>query len=251
MKKSAKTALLILSLASLLGIAGSHPRSSLFKNPNTATTSAHGTAYSINPRSNSTFIQQAYQKITQAGAKLSEELFTLAFIGFEKLNAQGRLSQDSILTIIDFSKSSREKRMFVVDLKAQQLLYCTVVAHGRNSGGEYARAFSNTVSSHQSSLGFYITGDPYNGSNGYSLALEGIEKGFNDKARERTIVIHGAAYASESMIGKKGYLGRSFGCPSLPPSVNNRVINSIKKGNCLFIYYPDQDYLKQSELLNG
>lgn len=141
--------------------------------------------------------------------------------------------------------------MFVVDLKSRQLLYHTVVAHGRNTGEEYARKFSNTTSSHQSSLGFYITGDPYSGSNGYSLTLDGVDKGFNDKARERAIVVHGAPYASESFIGTKGYLGRSFGCPSLPPDINNLVINRIKKGNCLFIYYPDEHYLRHSVWLNG
>ncbi len=237
MKTRTKTTLLAALCTALIIFAGFHPKA----NRSNSNHSMPGPS----------FAQEVYSQITASGVQLSEELFKLALMGFEKLNAQGRLSRDSILTMIDFTKSSKEKRMFVVDLKSRQLLYYTVVAHGRNTGEEYARRFSNTASSHQSSLGFYITGNPYNGSNGYSLTLEGVEKGFNDKAKERAIVVHGAAYASESSIGTKGYLGRSFGCPSLPPDINNQVINRIKKGNCLFIYYPDNHYLNHSVLLNG
>jgi hypothetical protein len=250
-KNRSKTFLTILLAAVLFGFMGFYPGNGFSLNPSdnkkTASLSRPGNA----PGSRSGFIGQVYKNITTSGTRLSEELLTLAITGFDKLDSQGKLSPDSILTIIDYSKSSKEKRMFVVDLKTQQMLFETVVAHGRNSGEEFARSFSNKVRSHQSSLGFYITGRPYKGSNGYSLVLEGLEKGFNDKARERAIVVHGAAYASESMIGMKGYLGRSFGCPSLPPSLNNKVIDRIKDGNCLFIYYPSQTYLKQSEILNG
>lgn len=197
------------------------------------------------------FFHSIYHQISAAGANLSEEVFSLALNGFDKLQAQGRLSADSILTIIDFSRSSRNERMFVVDLKTGQLLISSLVAHGRNTGTEFARKFSNKPESHQSSLGFYVTGEPYKGSNGYSLVLEGLEKGFNDKARERAIVMHGADYASEQVIRKKGYLGRSFGCPALPKQVNKKTIETIKGGNCLFIYYPDEKYLQGSEILNG
>ena len=192
-----------------------------------------------------------YQQVYKAGADISEEVFALAFKGFEKLSAAGRLSTDSILTIIDFSRSSREKRMFVIDLKAETLLFKTVVAHGRNTGEEYAFKFSNNMNSHQSSLGFYITKSTYTGSNGYSLMLDGIEQGINDKALSRAIVMHGAEYASEKRIGNKGYLGRSFGCPALPKQINKQVIDKIKQGNCIFIYYPDQQYLSNSKILNG
>ncbi|MEY3433597.1 MAG: hypothetical protein RL131_1533 [Bacteroidota bacterium] len=194
---------------------------------------------------------RVYHNISSQGAMLSEEVFQLACTGFQKLSAEGRLSNDSILTIIDFSKSSREKRMFVIDLKSEKMLFNNVVAHGKNTGLEYAKYFSNTPSSHQSSLGFYITDKPYQGSNGYSLALEGIEPGFNDKARERAIVIHGAPYANEKIIQQKGYLGRSFGCPALPVSINKKIIDQIKEGNCMFVYYPNSTYLKKSKLLNG
>lgn len=199
----------------------------------------------------SLFFQSIYHRISAAGANLSEEVFLLALNGFDKLQAQGRLSADSILTIIDFTKSSREKRLFVVDLKAQELLISSVVAHGRNTGAEFAKQFSNKPESYQSSLGFFVTGKPYQGSNGYSLVLEGLEKGFNDKARERAIVMHGADYASEQVIRHKGYLGRSLGCPAVPKQVNKKTIETIKGGNCLFIYYPDDKYLNGSEILNG
>jgi hypothetical protein len=141
--------------------------------------------------------------------------------------------------------------LFVIDLKSKQLLFNSVVAHGRNTGEEYAKRFSNQLNSHQSSIGFYITEKTYQGSNGYSLALDGVEYGFNDKAKRRAIVIHGADYASEQMIKIKGYLGRSFGCPSLPPGLNRKIIESIKEGNCVFAYYPDQQYLNASKFING
>jgi hypothetical protein len=201
--------------------------------------------------SNTLFIHSIYTEIHQAGANLSEEIFSLAFSGFEKLNAQGRLSTDSILTIIDFSKSSRENRLFVVDLKTKELLFKSIVAHGRNTGEEFARSFSNAMNSHKSSLGFYVTGGTYMGSNGFSMLLNGVEKGYNDKAKDRAIVMHGADYASEQMIRYKGYLGRSYGCPSLPRPNNKKVIETIKEGNCLFMYYPDHTYLSNSRILNG
>lgn len=144
--------------------------------------------------------------------------------------------QDSLLTLIDFTKSSREKRFCVIDLKQKQVLYKSHVAHGRNSGEDYAIVFSNRPGSFQSSLGFYRTGGTYYGKNGYSLLLDGLQPGINDKARDRNIVIHGAAYADPSVIGNLGRLGRSLGCPALPPSVSREVIDSIKNGTLLYIH---------------
>lgn len=200
---------------------------------------------------NKTVENALYNKLSLSAKGLSESVFLLAYHGFEKLNSVGKLNTDSILTIIDYSKSSREKRMFVVDLKSQTILFHTVVAHGRNSGEEFARAFSNNMNSHQTSLGFYITGSTYAGSNGYSLQLKGIEAGINDKALARAIVIHGAAYANESTIYARGYLGRSYGCPALPQKMSAKVIDKIKGGSLLFAYYPDNKYLKKSEIING
>lgn len=206
---------------------------------------------SVSTVSKKDFIHSIYTSIKASGSRLSQEVFEIALTGFDKLNAQGRLNQDSILTIIDFSRSSREKRMHVVDLKSGKLLFNNIVAHGRNSGEEFASHFSNQPNSHKSSLGFYVTGSTYNGSNGYSMILNGMEKGFNDNAKERAIVVHGAAYANENVLTSGRRLGRSYGCPALPEKLNKQVIEKIKEGNCLFIFYPDQQYLNNSKMING
>jgi len=182
---------------------------------------------------------------------LPYNVLSMAMTGFSKLREKGLADTDSILTIVDFSRSSREKRLFVLDLKKQELAYQSVVAHGRNSGYEYASSFSNKPSSNKSSLGFYVTRGTYKGSNGYSLRLEGTEVGINHLAMARAIVMHGADYANESIINKKGYLGRSLGCPAVPQKLNKKIIDKIKEGNVLFVYYPDANYLKRSKLLNG
>lgn len=147
-----------------------------------------------------------------------------------------RREQDSLLVLIDFTKPSTEKRFYVIDLERKQLLFETYVAHGRNSGENYAVSFSNSPGSYKSSLGFFRTETTYYGKNGYSLVLEGLEKGKNDKARERNIIIHGASYADPSFIVRQGRLGRSLGCPALPPSVSRQIIDTIKNGTLLYIH---------------
>ena len=142
----------------------------------------------------------------------------------------------AILTLIDFTKPSTEQRLCVIDLQEQQTLFKSHVSHGRNSGGNYAVSFSNQPQSFKSSLGFFRTGDTYYGKNGYSLILEGLEKGKNDKAKERAIVMHGAKYADPAVIKKQGRLGRSLGCPALPPAVSREIINTIKDGALLYIH---------------
>jgi hypothetical protein len=186
--------------------------------------------------------------LSQAG--LNEEIFNMAFNGFSKINKKEIISRDSIITIIDYSKPSNEKRLFIIDLKSAKLIHHSVVAHGRNTGEKYARIFSNKLNSHMSSIGFYITKKTYTGGNGYSLRLDGLERGFNDNAMKRALVIHGADYANESVINSKGYLGRSYGCPALPREISKQVIEKIKDGNIIFAYYPDENYLKQSSILN-
>jgi L,D-transpeptidase catalytic domain len=182
---------------------------------------------------------------------ITRDVFEMALRGFEKLSREHRISADSILTIVDFSKSSRQKRMVVIDLKSEEVLFNTVVAHGRNTGAEFARSFSNQPRSNKSSLGFYVTRETYRGSNGYSLKLDGQEKGFNDLAMSRAIVMHAADYANEEVIGRKGYLGRSYGCPAVPEKLSRGIIDRIKNGNVVFLYYPDSKYLSHSKLLNG
>ena len=160
-------------------------------------------------------------------------------------------SNKDILTLIDFTKPSTEERLYVLDLRHKKLLFSSHVAHGRNSGGNYATSFSNVSGSYKSSLGFYVTENTYQGRNGYSLILNGLETGINDKAKERAIVIHGADYANPSVAASSGRLGRSFGCPALPQSLNKPIINTIKNGTLLYIYANDKGYLAQSNILTA
>ncbi|NNT71885.1 murein L,D-transpeptidase catalytic domain family protein [Flavobacterium sp. IMCC34852] len=167
----------------------------------------------------------------------SFESFNLALDGFNYLKEKG-LIQKNILTIVDFSLSSTAKRLWVIDLDQQKVLFQTLVAHGRNTGEEFAKAFSNQAESFKSSVGFYATAEIYNGKHGMSLKLDGLQKGLNDKARERAVVMHGADYVSESFIKQNKRLGRSQGCPAVPVEMNQKIINVIKDKSCLFIYHP-------------
>jgi len=180
---------------------------------------------------------------------LTKQAFDYAITGFNSLRSLGKLTNDTIISIIDFSLSSGKKRLFVIDIKNYKVLYNTYVAHGRNSGTEYAKEFSNNPESYKSSLGFYITKDTYNGEHGFSLHLEGEEKGINDNAYSRDIVMHCADYVNESYIRSKGYIGRSLGCPALPKKVYKPIIDKIKNGTCLFLYSPDPYYLSHSSFL--
>lgn len=159
------------------------------------------------------------------------------------------ITDSQILTVIDYSKASSEPRLWVFDLAESKLLFEELVAHGRGSGDNYAKEFSNTPESYQTSLGVFITDETYQGGNGYSLRLDGLEEGINHLARERAIVIHGANYVNESYVDKNGRLGRSHGCPAVGLDVNKELINTIKGGSLVFAYYPDEDWLKKSEFL--
>ncbi|WP_292010896.1 murein L,D-transpeptidase catalytic domain family protein [Chryseobacterium sp.] len=184
--------------------------------------------------------------------KLNYEAFSKGILGFENLKKAGMLDPDAhLLTICDFSLSSNTKRLWVIDINERKVLFNSLVAHGKNTGEEFAENFSNTESSYQSSLGFYITDTTYEGDNGYSLKLLGMDKGFNDAAFKRAIVMHGADYVSEEFASVHKRIGRSWGCPALPRSLSEPIINTIKGKNCLFIYYPDQNYLSSSEWLKS
>lgn len=172
------------------------------------------------------------------------ELFEKGIEGYEKIEKSSQ-----IITFIDFSRPSVEKRLFVLDLQSKKLLYNTYVSHGRNSGSNYASAFSNEIGSYKSSLGFFLTKGTYQGRNGYSLRLSGLEKGINDRAEARAIVIHGASYANEEMISRNGRLGRSLGCPALPTEISREIIDTIKNGSVLFIYSNNNDYFKRSSIV--
>lgn len=192
-----------------------------------------------------------YSELNLQNIGLSKEVFDLAIKGLSKLDVNGKLQNATIVTIADYSQSSNKRRLYVIDLKNKKLLFNTFVAHGRNTGEEYAKSFSNVEGSHKSSLGFYVTDKPITGSHtGYSLLLRGVEKGFNDNAQKREIIIHAADYATENFIKKYGRLGRSYGCPALPPELNKAIIEAIKGGTCLFIYNPNSNYLCASALLN-
>lgn len=169
----------------------------------------------------------------------SLESFKIAFEGYQSLKTQNKL-ENNILTIIDFSLSSNQKRLWVIDMESNTVLYHSLVAHGMNSGQEFATDFSNKSESYKSSLGFYLTGEIYSGKHGSSLKLDGLERGVNDNARSRAIVIHGADYVSESFIKNNGRLGRSQGCPALPNNIANDVIYKIKDKSVLFIYHPSR-----------
>lgn len=179
---------------------------------------------------------------------LSQQAFDYAKEGIDTLIREGKLLNNSIISIIDFSQPSNKKRLFVIDLKNYQVLFNTLVAHGRNTGREWATSFSNQSTTYKSSPGFYITRETYEGKNGFSLKLEGVEKGINDHAYERGIVIHGAGYVSEDFVNAQGYIGRSQGCPAVPVEVSRPIINTIKNGTCLFIYHPS--YIYNSPILN-
>ena len=194
--------------------------------------------------------EKVYSVLKLGDLGLPIEAFRLALQGLDKLTEEGKLVNSSILTIVDFSQSSKNKRLYVIDLCKKMLLFNTYVAHGRNTGNEYATKFSNKEGSFMSSLGFYITQNIAIGSKvGLSVVLEGLEKGINDKAEQREIIMHGADYATEDFIQKFGRLGRSFGCPSLPPDQIKPVAETIQGGTCLFIYRHDNKYLNHSVLL--
>jgi hypothetical protein len=182
---------------------------------------------------------------------LSLQGFEYAWKGYKFLLEHRKINKNDVLSICDFSQSSRRKRFYVIDVEEKKVLINTWVAHGRNSGGEYARSFSNNPDSHKSSLGFYVTGGTYYGSHGLALKIDGVEKNINDKANERNIVIHGSEYVGAGFLSHSPINGRSFGCPALPSNETSKVIQTIKDGSCLFIYHPTKSYIQKSKVLNG
>lgn len=175
--------------------------------------------------------------------ELSFGIFSSAVSGSRTID---RVKNKKIISIIDYSKPSTEKRFYVIDLEKRQLLYRSLVAHGMGSGDNMAEIFSNESDSHKSTLGFFVTAETYTGENGYSLRLDGIEPGINDNARNRDLVIHGAKYVSDEYIRRYGRLGRSWGCPALPVDVSMSIIDKISGGTCLFIFGTDSSYTNNS-----
>ncbi|MEX0967403.1 MAG: murein L,D-transpeptidase catalytic domain family protein [Bacteroidia bacterium] len=199
------------------------------------------------------FISHAKSLYAEAGligTTLKYEVFEKALTGFYNLKKGSKSSEKDILTIIDFEQSSLNERMFSIDIKNKKLLFNSVVAHGRNSGNLYAKQFSNKPNSYQSSLGFYVTGETYTGKHGLSLRLDGMDAGYNDKARARAIVMHSANYANPSFGAKTGRLGRSLGCPSIPELGHEEVIKTLSEGTVIYIHYPNTSYEKSCVYFN-
>lgn len=185
--------------------------------------------------------------LQQAG--LSEQTVDYAVKGYQKLVDSGMVDRSQYLTIVDLSQSSRNKRFYILDMKNDSLVWNTYVAHGKNSGVDMAKSFSNSLNSNKSSLGFYLTKSTYTGKHGLSLRIDGLENGFNNNAEARGVVVHGAAYVNAGRVNSD-YMGRSQGCPALPENEYAKVIDIIKDGSVVFVYGSDSNYLQSSELLN-
>ena len=195
-------------------------------------------------------IESIYNTLNPNHFSLPElRTFSEALKGFYLLKERGVIQKD-ILTLIDFSLSSNTKRLWVIDLATNTVLFNSLVAHGRNTGEEFASNFSNANSSFKSSLGFYATGEIYQGKHGTSLRLDGLENGVNDNARERGVVMHGADYVSESFIRNNKRLGRSQGCPAIPMEMTKEIIEIIKNKSLLYIYHPSRSFAMEERLIS-
>jgi hypothetical protein len=192
-----------------------------------------------------------FNKMQLKDSGLHERALFYALLGYHRLLRKHMLKKTGVLSICDFAQSSGSKRMYVIDVYNKRLLYRTYVAHGIRSGRDYAHSFSNAAESHKSSLGFFVTRNAYFGSNGLSLRIDGMEKGFNDRAKQRSIVIHGAPYVSERILHKYGVMGTTYGCPAIPEEMASQVIPVLKNGTCFFVYYPSKHYLARSRVLNS
>ncbi|WP_058530245.1 murein L,D-transpeptidase catalytic domain family protein [Legionella rubrilucens] len=185
------------------------------------------------------------QHLSRKAPQLNKKVLKMALSAYKKASAKGAVKKP-VLTVIDYSLPSYKQRMWIFDLRKERLLYNTYVAHGKNSGMDVPHHFSNRPSSKETSLGTYVTRDTYYGSKGLSLNLQGLERGFNDNAYSRRVVIHGAWYVEPDFIKRAGRAGRSWGCPSIAKTLARPVINTIKGGSVVFAYYPDHYYLSHS-----
>lgn len=187
----------------------------------------------------------------EAIGSITDDVLDLALGATTCAVRTGAVAAPHTLTVIDYSRPSSEKRLWVFDLETHELLYEELVAHGQGSGGNLATQFSNAPDTHQTSLGLFVTKGAYVGKNGYSLRLDGLDQGVNDRARERAIVMHGAPYVSDKYVKANGRLGRSWGCPAIRSDVAREMIDRVKDGGVVFAYYPDSDWLRSSRYLGG
>ncbi len=195
-------------------------------------------------------IHTLYRECRLEDFRLEFKVFEAALIGHYNIVQKGINKKPQLLSILDLSKPSNQRRFYVIDLKKKRMRYYTFASHGKNSGSLRAENFSNTPNSNKSSLGFFLTAETYMGKNGRSLRIDGLEPGINDKARERAIVIHPAPYTSTEHIRKYGMVGNSEGCPAIGENVSDEIIDLICEGSTFFIYAPDPGYLHTSLLLN-
>ena len=195
-------------------------------------------------------VNQEVSHLSRKAPQLNKKVLKLALTAYQNASTKGAVKKP-VLTVIDYSLPSSKQRMWIFDVRNSRLLYNTYVAHGKNSGMDIPNHFSNQTSSKQTSLGTYVTRDTYIGSKGYSLNLQGLEKGFNDNAYNRRVVSHGAWYVEPDFIKKAGRAGRSWGCPSIAKTLAKPVINTIKGGSVVFAYYPDHKYLSHSGYLTA
>ncbi|GAB3196036.1 hypothetical protein ABID22_001699 [Pontibacter aydingkolensis] len=201
-------------------------------------------------------VQEVYQQAGLKSKGLDFGVFRNAYVGFQNFKNQNlTASSKSILTVIDFTKTSNQKRMWIIDLQAKKVLINTLVAHGRNTGNVTADKFSNQPNSYMSSVGFYLTDATYYGKHGLSLRLSGMDDKYNSNAMERAIVVHGADYATDAFIKQHGRLGRSLGCPAVPREISKEVIEAIKDKTVMYIHGNEKnytsDFLNQTNAVNA
>ena len=174
-----------------------------------------------------------------------------ALKAWENAVRSGAVHRTDVLTVIDYSRPSTEPRLFVLDIAANRLRFAELVAHGRDSGENETMRFSNREGSRMTSLGVFRTAEPYVGQHGVSLRLDGLEPGFNDRARDRAIVLHGAGYVNPAIVASQGRLGRSWGCPAVRREIARELTETIQQGSLVVAYYPDADWLARSAFLKA
>ncbi|MBS1730599.1 MAG: murein L,D-transpeptidase catalytic domain family protein [Bacteroidetes bacterium] len=196
-------------------------------------------------------VDSLYTTMSLEKIGLKKSIFFAGLKGYEYLLSKNKIHKEGILTICDYSQSSSQKRLYVLDINHAKVLFNTYVSHGKNSGGEYATSFSNREDSHKSSLGFMVTDDTYFGKAGLSLHLDGLERGINSNVRMRDIVIHGSNYVNSERADEGSQMGRSYGCPAVPIAISKKIINTIKGGTCFFGYSNDKWYATNSSILQA
>lgn len=221
-----------------------------FLNPILAVSAlATGAVFADTPATQTTTpVDLTVSAITSQAPALNPKVLKLALEAYNCAQASG-YSKQKTLTVIDYSMPSTQKRMWIIDLANNKVLFNNLVAHGQGSGDVMATRFSDKSETHESSIGLYLTAETYEGHNGYSLRLKGLDKGFNDLAYSRAIVVHGARYVSDSMA-KSGRIGRSWGCPAVPQKMAKPIVDTIKDGSLMFAYYPNNNWLNQSKFLH-